>query len=89
MKIYITFYKHALNISNGDDVQQNYISIEPLLNFLATFCIEKTGFLSIFFSNSEFGMKVYRGKIEAEYHSIFLYSFFGDISTKNQNFEKN
>ena len=47
----------------------------PLLNLLAAFFIEKTRFSSIFFSNSEFGVRVYRGKIEARNESISLYTF--------------
>ena len=75
MKINITFYKHILSISNGNNTQQNYLPIELLLNLLATLCVEKTRFLSIFFSNSEFGMRVYRGKIDTRRESIFLYTF--------------
>ena len=32
-------------------------------------------FLPIFFSNSEFGMRVYRGEIEARNEGISLYTF--------------
>ena len=45
------------------------------MNLLAAFLVEKTRFVSIFFSNSEFGMRVYRGKIEARNGSISLYTF--------------
>ena len=74
-KIHITFYKHILNIHNGNNVQQNYLLIEPLLNLVVEFFVEKTRSLSIFFSNSEFGMRVYKGKIEARSESISLYTF--------------
>ena len=56
LKAHIAFYKHILNINNRNDAQHNYPLIELLLNFLAAFFVEKTKFLSIFFSNSEFGM---------------------------------
>ena len=49
--------------------------MELLLNLLATFFIEKTRFFSILFSNSEFGMRIYRGKIEARSKDISLYTF--------------
>ena len=75
LKIYITFYKHLLNTINRINAQQNYLLIELLLNLLAAFCVEKTRFLSNFFSNSEFRMRVYKGKIEARNESISLYTF--------------
>ena len=75
MKAHIAFYKHILNINNRNDAQHNYPLIELLLNFLAAFFVEKTKFLSIFFSNSEFGMRVYREKIEARSEGISLYTF--------------
>ena len=75
MKIHVVFHKHILNISNRENAQSNYLSIEPLQNLLAAFFIEKTKFLSIFFSNPEFGMRVYRGKIEAKNNGISFYIF--------------
>ena len=75
MSIHVTFYKHISNTSNKDNAQQNYLSIEPLLNLLVAFFVEKTKFLSNFFSNSEFGMRVYKGKIKARSESIPLYTF--------------
>ena len=75
LKICNIFYKYILNISNANNVQKNYLSIELLLKLLAAFCIEKTRFLSIFFSNSEFRMRVYKGKIEAWSEGISLYTF--------------
>ena len=75
MTIYITFHKHISNINNGDNAQQNYVSIEPLLNLLVAFFVEKMRFPSKFFSNSEFGMRVYKGKIEARNGGIPLYTF--------------
>ena len=61
--------------------------IESLLNLLAAFFVEKTRFLSIFFSVSEFGMRVYRGKIEARNESISLYTFLR-ISPRKMNILK-
>ena len=75
LKIHINFYKHVLNIDTFNNAKQNYLLIELLLNPLATFFVEKTRFLPIFFSNSEFGMRVYRGKIEARNEGISLYIF--------------
>ena len=75
MNIHITLYKYILNIINKNDPQKNYLSIEPFLNLLAAYFAEKTNFLSIFFSNSEFGTRVYKGKIEVRNESIFLYIF--------------
>ena len=75
MKIHVVFHKHILNISNRENAQSNYLSIEPLQNLLAAFFIEKTKFLSIFFSNPEFGMRIYRGKIEAKNNGISFYIF--------------
>ena len=57
-------------------MQSNYLSIVPLLNLLAAFFVEKRRFLSIFFPNSGFGMRVYRGKIEARSEGISLYTFW-------------
>ena len=74
MNIHITLYKYILNIINKNDAQKNYLSIEPFLNLLAAFFVEKMRFLSIFFSKSEFGMRVYRGKIEARNECILLYT---------------
>ena len=88
MKIHITFYKYILVINNRNTTQKKYLSIEPLLNRIAAFFVEKTRFLLIFFSNSEFGMRVYKGKIEARSENISIH-IFEDISTKNQYFEKN
>ena len=62
-------------MSIENDVQQNYLSIEPLLNLLTAFFVEKTRFLSKKISNSEFGMRVYKGKIEAGNEDISLYTF--------------
>ena len=73
--IHITFYKHISNANDGDNVQNNYLSIEPFLNLLTAFFVKKTKFLSNFFLNSEFGMRVYRGKIEARSDGISLYIF--------------
>ena len=56
-------------------MQKYYLSIEPLLNLLAAFHVEKTKLLSNFFSNSEFGMRVYKGKIEARSQGISLCTF--------------
>ena len=42
LKIQNTFYKHILNINNGNDVQQKYLSIEPLMSLLAAFFVKKT-----------------------------------------------
>ena len=70
------FYKHILHINNGNNAQKHYLPIKLLLNLLAAFCVEKTRFLSIFFSNSEFRMRVYRGKIEPRNEGIPLYAFF-------------
>ena len=76
LKIHITFYMHILNINYGDNVKKHYLSIKLLPNLLAIFFVEKTRFLSIFFSISEFGMKVYKGKIEARSEGIIsLYTF--------------
>ena len=75
MKIHVTFYKHVSDIGKVNDVQHNFLSIKPLLSLLAAFFVEKTRFLSKIFSNSEFGMRVFKGKIEARNESTFLYVF--------------
>ena len=64
--MHITFYKHISNINNGDNAQQNYLLFELLLNPPAAFVVKKTRFLSKIFSNSEFRMRVYKGKIKVE-----------------------
>ena len=46
-----------------------------MLNLPAAFFVEKIRFLLIFFSNSEFGMRVYKGKIEATKEGIPLCTF--------------
>ena len=46
-----------------------------MLNLLGAFFVEKTRVLSIFFSNSEFGMRVYRGEIEARSDGFSLFIF--------------
>ena len=66
LKIHIIFYKHISNIIYGNNTQKYYLSIKPLLNLLAIFFVEKTRFLSKFFWNSEFVMRVYRGKLKLE-----------------------
>ena len=73
--IQITVYKHNLNISYENNTQNNYLSIELLLNLLATLFVEKTRFLSKKFSDSKFRMRVYKGKIEARNKGIPLYTF--------------
>ena len=88
MKIHNTFYKHILNSNNGDNAQKNYLLIELLLNFLAAFFVEKTRFLSKFFSDSEFGMRVYKGKMEARNESISLYTFLRISPRKINIFKK-
>ena len=75
MKICIILYKHVSNSRNAHNAQQNYLSIELLLNLLTAFFVEKTRFLSDFFSNSEFGMRVHREKIEARSEGISLSTF--------------
>ena len=75
MKIHIIFYKYISKIRNGNNAQKNYLSIKPLKNLLVNFSVEKTGSLSIFFSNPEFGMRVYKGKVEARSEGISLYTF--------------
>ena len=69
-------------------MQKSYISIELLQNLLAAFFVEKTRFLSNFFSDSEFGMRVYKGKMEARNESIFFYTFLR-ISPQKINILKN
>ena len=85
--MHITFYKHTSKKNNGNNVQQNYLSIKPLLNLLAAFFVEKTRFFSIFFSNSEFEMRVYKGKIEVRNEGICLYTFLR-ISPRKTNILK-
>ena len=75
LKIHIPFYKHISSISNAKYTQKNHLSIEPSLNFLSAFSVQKTRFLPKKVSNSEFGMRVYRGKIGARSKSIFLDTF--------------
>ena len=75
MKIYNTFCKYISNINNENDARQNYLSIKILWNLLVTFFAEETRYLSIIFSNSEFGMRVHKGKIQARNESISLYTF--------------
>ena len=88
LKIHITFYNYIQNIINCNNVQKKYLSIELLQNFLAAFFVEKARFLSNFFSDSEFGMRVYKGKMEARNESIFLYTFLR-ISPRKINILKN
>ena len=64
LKVHIIFYKHNSNISNENNAKKKYLSIETLMNLLSALFIEKPRFLSIFFSNSEFGMRVYKGKLK-------------------------
>ena len=64
-------------MNNGNNTQKNYLSIEPLPNVLAAFFIKKTRLLSKTFSNSGFGMRVYRGKNKAGIEDISLYAFLG------------
>ena len=82
LNIYIIFYNYVLNISNGKNAQQNYLSIELLLNLLAASFVEKTKILPFFFSNSEFGMRVYKGKIEARNEDISFTHFLGYLHEK-------
>ena len=82
LKIHIAFYKHILHINNGNNAQKHYLPIKLLLNLLAASFVEKTRYLSIFFSNSEFGMRVYKGKIEARSEDISLYTFLRISSRK-------
>ena len=58
-----------------------------MLSLLAAFFVEKMRFLSIFFSNSEFGMRVYKEKIEARNEGICLYTFLR-ISPRKMNILK-
>ena len=73
--MHITFYKHVSKIINENKIQKNYLSNEPLLKLLDAFFVEKTRFFSDFFSNSKFGTRVYKGKIEPGNESIPLYTF--------------
>ncbi len=82
LKIHITFYKYILKINNKDDAQWNYLSFKPLLSLLVALFIKKTKCLSIFFSNSEFGMRVYKGKIEARNEDIFCTHFWRYLHEK-------
>ena len=75
MKIHITFYKHILNINSGSNAQKKYLPIELLPNYLAVLFIEKTRFSSIFFSDSEFWMRVYKGKIVTRNEGVRSYTF--------------
>ena len=88
MKIHITFYKYILNISIENNAQQNYLSIEPLLNFLAAFFAEKTRFLSEYFSNSESGIRVYTSFFEAKIEGILFYTFLKISPRKINIFKK-
>ena len=87
MKIHITFYKNILNISNRYNAHKCYLLIEPLLNLLTAFFVEKTRFLSMLFFKFKFGMRVYKGKIEARNKSISLYTFL-KISPRKINISK-
>ena len=75
LKIHNTFCMYILNISNGDNVKKKYLLIESLLNLLVKFFVEKMRFLSKQIWNSEFGIRVYKGKIEARNECISLYTF--------------
>ena len=75
LKIHIAFYKHTSKIIYRNNMQQNYLSIKSLLHLLAAFVVEKTRFLSIFFSNSEFWMRVYKGKLGGKSEGIPLHTF--------------
>ena len=82
LKIHIAFYKHTSKIIYRNNMQQNYLSIKPLMHLLAAFVVEKARFLSIFFSNSEFGMRVYKGKFGGRSEDISLYTFLRISSQK-------
>ena len=87
-KIYITFYNYVSNINNVNNARSNYLSIELLLNLLTEFFVEKTRFFPKIVSNSEFEMRVYRGKIEARNEGISFYTFLR-ISPRKINILKN
>ena len=87
LKIHIIFFEHNSNVNNWNNAQINYLLTELLLNLLAVFFIEKTRFLSKFFWNSEFGMRVYREKIKAWNEDTFLYTFLA-ISPRKINILK-
>ena len=82
LKIHITFYKHTFKISNGNNVQQNYQSIEPLLNFLAVFFIEEIRFLSIFFQIQNWGWGYTGGKLKLEAKVSLCTHFWGYLYEK-------
>ena len=88
LKIQDTFHNYILNIINENYALPNYLSVEPLLNLLVAFFVEKTGCLSNFFSNSEFGIRVYKGKIEARIEGISLYIFLRISPRKINIFKK-
>ena len=74
LEMHIIFYKHVSYVSNWNNEQKNYLFTELLLSLLAAVFAEKTRSLSIFFSNSEFGLRVYRGKVKLEM-IVSVYTF--------------
>ena len=69
-------------------MHKNYSSNELFLNLSTEFFVEKTRFLSKKFSDSEFGMRVYKGKMEARNEDIFLYTFLRISPRKINIFKK-
>ena len=75
LKIHNIFYKHILNINYENNVQQNYLSIinRAIMElFSCIFRRENRTFIN-FFSNSKFGIRVYRGKVETRNGYYFVY----------------
>ena len=58
------------------------------MDLLAAFFVEKTRFLSIFFSISEFGVRVYKGKFAGRSKSISLHTFLRITLQKINIFKK-
>ena len=89
LKIRITFYKHILNISNGNNMQKK-LSIKLAIAELSSCIFRRENKIFVdFFLNLKIGMRVYKGQIEARSESISFEHILEDISTRNQYFEKN
>ena len=83
LKIRIAFYKHASKLVYGNNVQQNYLSIEPLLNLLAAFVVEKTRFLSKFFQIQSLGWGYTRENLEVKTRVSLCTYFWGYLHEKS------
>ena len=82
LKMHNIFYKHISNIINGNNAQKNYFSIEPLLNLLSAFFVEKSRFLSIFSQIQDLGWGYTGEKLKLEAKVFPCTRFWGYLHEK-------